>query len=324
MKKGLIGLLIVSFVLVFTVSAMAEIKLKWNGQAKIELDSRDYQADGAPYFGVGSTFLQCKATQSFGPWEGIAIATSMYDKEMDEAPGLSKFGTPFAIRTKVFMVYQGEDFKLTLDPTGIAPDTLISEVQEGVFKTEVPIKIPARPGIMLEIPISKGFAPYLIYNNVKSGDEVWTNYVVASMFKTGNFSLDARYAVGGEKDANSYGTSIGGYAKYKKSPIELKLHMMSWNPKAGNVAFPETGTAMYARFKYSMPKGMILDAFYFEYYHRDKEVYDASGAYNVYKFKGYIPLGKNVVLGPYVYVYDNENKDGKSNTRIKFNLTMTF
>ncbi|NQS88400.1 hypothetical protein HQ584_01215 [Patescibacteria group bacterium] len=331
MKKGLIGLLIVSFVLMFAASALAtpDVKIAWLAHVGIEFDSDTRYGETIPYFHRASTYLNVRVSGALGPWNTVAIGSCMYDEATDH----TRYGDPYAIKVKAFMEYTGEDFKLTLDPTGMAPDTLISEVQTGVFKTQVP-KISARPGIMLEIPIG-ALKPYVIVNSapgVKKVNSVY-NYVVAALFKSGNFSIDTRYGIGNEEDQLSYGTSIGTYAKYKKSPVELKVHYAVFDPKpesgAGSEALGYCGTykngvSYYLRFKYALPPGMILNAFYFEYYAADAALGAWLGKggvedYSCLKWKGYMPLGKGVVLGLYAYSYDYW---GDPRSRYKGKLTM--
>jgi len=327
MKKGLIGLLIVSFVLAFAASAMAtpDINLAWRGYMGWEFDSDTRYGEAIPYFHRASTYLEVVATGTSGPWKATAVATSKYDETLV----VTRYGDPYAMKVKAWFEYTGEDFKLTLDPTGIAPDVGIEEVQTTVFKTLVP-RIQARPGLMLEIPMG-GIKPYVIVNSIApKGEETVFNYVIAALFKAGNFSLDTRYAICNEEAASgtAYGTSIGGYAKYKKSPVELKVHYAVFDPKPETTSPTtlENGTSYYLRFKYSLPAGMLMSAFYFEYYAADAALglwlgKDGVEDYSCLKFKGYVPLAPGVEIGLYAYSYDYW---GTPRSRYKGKLTMQW
>ena len=195
MKKGLIGLVIVSFVLVFTAGAMAA-EFSWSGSAEFGIEGTSGGAAG-DFFGSGSLSLDATATS--GAWEAGASA------DID--------GTPSG-----YIKYSGQAFALTLK----------SGIDNGVFDTEVP-GIDSHAGLKLEIPM-EAFTPYVIVNNVVDGDEVTYNFAGGADFTTDGMGLGVTFNSNGEDESTSYGVK----ATYSMDALSLTGEYGVLSPKVGD------------------------------------------------------------------------------------------
>jgi len=215
MKKGLIGLVIVSFVLVFTAGAMAA-EFSWSGDASFGIEGTSDGAAG-DFFGSGDLYLNATATS--GAW-GVGV-------ELGKENGDPVYIDPF-------ITYTAEAFTLTLDDS----------IDNGVFDTEVP-GIPANPGLKLEIPM-EAFTPYVIVNNVADDDEVTYNFAGGADFTTGAMGLGVTLNSNGEDESTSYGVK----ATYSMDALSLTGEYGVLSPKDG-----DSGSGYYAEVGYSIAGG---------------------------------------------------------------------
>jgi len=218
MKKGLIGLLMVSFILVFAVGAVAA-DFAWSGDASFGIKGASPGAAG-DFFGSYDLYLN--ATLASGAW---AVAVEM-GKEGED---------PLYFDPSI--TYTGEAFTLTLEDS----------IDNAVFDTMV-TGINANPGIKLEIPM-EAFTPYLIVNNcvpAVPGDEVTWSFAGGLDFTAGAAGFGVTFNSNGETEDSSYGVK----ATYSLDALSLTGQYGIFSPSVG-----DSGSGYYIEAGYSLAGG---------------------------------------------------------------------
>ncbi len=223
MKKGLIGLLMVSFILVFAVSSMAA-DFSWSGDASFGIGGASPGAAGN-FFGGGDLYLNATATS--GAWAvGVELGFE---------------GTAPAAYLDPSITYTAEAFTLTLEDS----------IDNAVFDTMV-TGINANPGIKLEIPM-EAFAPYLIINNVAVVDEVKYSFAGGADFTAGAAGFGVTFNSNGETEDTSYGVKV----TYSLDALSLTGEYGIFSPKVG-----DSGSGYYVEAGYSLAGGGSFTAHY--------------------------------------------------------------
>jgi len=221
MKKGLIGLLIVSFILVFAASSMADVA--WLGHT-------DFGIKGATggdldIAGSTSTYLMASASTSSGPWSAGALwwSTPFYT-----ALGIAN--TEGWINS--YVKYTGSAFALTMYPTAGVNNPLFSLGTNdyslyhmmGTGANMPGADLPKKPGVRLDIP----GANFYLVGNKEPGAHTYNFGGGIDFAATSAVSLGARFnSIGG------VGTAYAGQICFTAGALKLTGQYGATNVDSG-------------------------------------------------------------------------------------------
>ncbi len=212
MKKGLIGLLIVSFILVFAVSSMADVVFFGNVNFGVK------GATGADMdIGTGGSYFIASGSKTSGPWSAGA---SYLWLPSTQTAALAITG----LFLDSFLKYTGSAFTLTLCPATFAGGvtknvlfTLGTDTTDGFLGQQIGTRmpnadLPPNPGVKLDIP---GANFYLIASKVTAANTYHFGGGI-SFAATSAVNLGARFnSIGG------VGTAYAGQIKFTAGALQL-------------------------------------------------------------------------------------------------------
>jgi hypothetical protein len=221
MKKGLIGLLIVSFVLVFAASSMATVS--WFGHT--DFGVKGTTGGNLDIAGSTSTYLMASASVSSGAWSG----------------GATWWSTPFYTFLGItntegwinsYVKYTGSAFALTMYPTAGINNPLFSLGTNdyslyhtmGIGTGMPNADLPKKPGVRLDIP----GANFYLVGNKEPGANTYNFGGGIDFAATSAVSLGARFnSIGG------VGTAYAGQICFTAGALKLTGQYGATNVNSG-------------------------------------------------------------------------------------------
>ena len=241
MKKGLIGLVIVSFVLVFTAGAMAKVEISNTGSIQFKVSGGE---GTATLFGKGDVLVDYHVTATSGPW------TAVVSPEFDIGGGALG-------ECDAYMTYSGGAFTLTLDPTGI---------DNGIFDlysvtADGSPNIPSNPGFKVAVPMGSNSFYGVVNTREDSTDPTSTVFEFGggASLTAGPATIDLALNSAGDKGDTWYGSSYGAKLTYGAGPITVIGEYGAFSPSKSGL---KSGSGYYGEFDYAIAGGGTLKASY--------------------------------------------------------------